>query len=396
MPFLPNHTSCKLVFISYNLNIFVNSMKKTIIICLVFLFIITDSYGYNNKRVILLVNKEAQKDSFSYNVVDEILELVYNSMKADKLVMWDSPRKLNKIDYNTLQSIEITSSLPFLGCSNFFIYEKWSSGGGSTSFDIFGFVFSSVNDKNEEVNFGYVDYFDISDILKATFLKANVNTNYKTSLYHVLMNKTYNFDLLSFNDAAIVKSNSKNPIKDYQKGRKIIDKAFYGKNKNKNYIQIQDSKLLYYTIKSTDYNPESEKFISIIEEYFDLHRRELMEYGGEWILKSFREIPFMISECRVSEIWINQNGEIRYELLNIQPYVFGKAFNQKIPYKTIRSLNIENDDEESLLDLINSRKLKFHLLEINNVEISEDDADLYIEGLLKTNWNKLEEYIESP
>ncbi len=342
----------------------------------------------------ILVNKDSQTDTFGFNVVDEFLDFVYTKVNEGKLELWDSPRKVSKINFLALQEIENSSGSSFTGSHNFFIYELWSSGRRKTNFDIAGFAFVSVNSKGEDVSFGYLDYTDVANLLKTYYVKPCIDCIYKLSFYDVFMNKMFKFDILYFNDKLIINEHSKHPEKAYLKSLKIKNKAFGEGVTNSNATRVSNSKLITYFIVKTDYNKGSAAIFESLEEYFGLHRRELLNYGGKSFIQDFRETEVVFTQCYFTELWTKKNGVIKSELVSFEPVSFGNKFNHPITPELIDSMGIriKEMDFEKYLGI---KDFTYHLKSINNIEIDNSMQSLLLEAILSQEWNKISEFIKS-
>ncbi|MEA3496257.1 MAG: hypothetical protein U9R42_09505 [Bacteroidota bacterium] len=362
------------------------------IFILLFIFTSSVALSYNNARALLMVNKKAQPDSLDYNIVESFTKLIYSKLKEEKIFLWDSPRKESKINFLTLQNFEKTYNYRFEDLDNFFIYESWSSNSKKSEFKIHGFSFTSETKNGKEINYGYLEFSVVSDYLKSNYLNTSIESNYLNSYFAVFMNKAFNFDILFFKNKPILSANSKHPEKDYRKGLRIRDKAFFSAKKNMNAIEVKTSKLLYFKLITNDYDSAGMLILSAIEDYFDLHRRELIEYGGKSIFNSFRDSPFILTGCKVKEIWIKEEGRVSYKLLEIVPYSFSIDF-KPINFVDLIELGI-NVKGVPLDKCLAIKNFKYHIIKINTAKIDSDLTPSYIEALKNAEWNELKKYIE--
>jgi hypothetical protein len=189
---------------------------------LLFIFIFSGfvtAFAGGEKKVILLVNKFTQhEDTLGFNIVTNFCKLSFEKLQEGKINLYTSPKMENIIDFQNIISIEKTTNKKIIDAENLFIYETWNKKGKSCSFKIKGFVLSTLDDKGNEVTFGYIDFSEIADYLRIFQLNLNVNGSSDNNLYKAFMNKTYNFDLIFFDDMPTISPvHPKTPNKEYQK-----------------------------------------------------------------------------------------------------------------------------------------------------------------------------------
>ncbi|MEO8088268.1 MAG: hypothetical protein ABI763_15715, partial [Bacteroidota bacterium] len=93
-------------------------------IFLIFLFF-TKHLHAEEIRVLLFVNTYDQADSVGFNIVQSLPELVYDQIVSGKVVLWDSPKKEDRIEPKTLMQIEKDAQTSFQLTNQLFIYENW-------------------------------------------------------------------------------------------------------------------------------------------------------------------------------------------------------------------------------------------------------------------------------
>jgi hypothetical protein len=362
-------------------------MLRRSLFLIIFVFAYSALYPYKNVKVVMIANRANQNDSMGYNVVSGLAQWAYDKFRDGKIKMWATPYKNEEMSFGTLQGMEISSKLKFSDCQNIFLYEIWTSSRTESSFTITGISFSSENEKGDMVSFGYIDYPEIEELLKKDFIPLNENGSYKTTFYQVLMNKRYDFEIVYFKDSPIHNPNSKNSEADYKAGVIIKTKAFNPNKMNLNYVPVKQSKLIEYSIRTTDYDINSNNIISALENYFNKGKKDLYKYGGEEIYNYFNNARLILSECIVKEVWTREGGKIFHTLIQIVPVSVGVTFNP-IPAGDVERFSIVID-QQPLLNILSSKQFVYHLKSINAIQVEELNAANYLKVLNDGDWNKI-------
>jgi hypothetical protein len=356
------------------------------IFCLIFFL---KTFPYTNVKVVLLANKDNQKDSLGYNIVTALCEWTYNQLREGKIKLWDSPYKNNEIEFNTLQGIENSSKTSFSAAQNIFIYETWTSDKKQTSFQTIGFGFNSESKTGEVISYGFLEYSKVADLLKKDLIPVNINGSYNTTFYQVLMNKRYDYDVVYFNDAPIHTANSKDPEGDFKRALKIKNKAFNSSKLNINYTPIKPSKLVVYGLKSGDYDIDVTKIIAYVEAYFNKNRKELFRFGGKELFNYFQNSKLIVSEIFIKEIWTQEGGKIYNTIVDMTINSIGISFIPITP-EELQRLNILIN-QLPLTDVLIEKKFAYHLVSLNNIKLEESLADNYLKALKEGRWSKIDD-----
>lgn len=354
-------------------------LKLIIFLSIACLFFSSGSFGYQNKKAILLVNKSLQPDSLGYNIVSSYLELVYYLVRENKIKLWDSPLKSYLIDFDNLKGLEQNQELSFTKAENFFIYEYWSVSSGHSSFNIVGFGFSAANKQEKEVSLGYVDFNDILPFLKANYVSITINGFCQTTFYQVFMNKAFSYDLIYFDDAPVITKTGAKAEKQYLKGNEIKNKAFGSKAKNLNAVEIIPCKTITYEIRNFDYDSGAYLIFKTLEDFVKSSKDIFRFYAGEDIYTLFRNNKPLITKCEVTEMLRLEGGQIRQYLLKLTPQVFGKTFYSLTP-ANLDTLNL-TIDAISLQDYLLQHRFRLYLIEINDIPVNPADTRANMDAL---------------
>ena len=284
-------------------------MLKRSLFLILFIFAYSSLFPYKNVKVVLIASKDNQNDTLGYNIVSGLAQWTYDKLKEGKIKMWATPYKSEEMSFTTLQGMEISSSISFLDCQNLFFYEIWTSDKSQTSFTITGISFSSENKNGEMISFGFIDYSSIEEFLNKDYIPITENGSYKTTFNQVLMNKSFDFEIVYFKNSPIQSPKSKDPDGDYKNGVKIKNKAFNPTKLNLNYIPVKPAKMIEYSIRTSDYDLKTNNIISALENYFNSNKKDLYKYGGSELYKYFNDAKIILSECVIKEIWTKEGNE---------------------------------------------------------------------------------------
>lgn len=332
--------------------------------------------AYQNKKVILLVNKASQPDSLGYNLVSSFLNFVYYLVVENKIKLWDSPYKSYVIDDDNLKGIESAQGLEFQQSDNFFIYEIWSSTAKASYFEVVGFAFSSTNLKNKEVSLGYIDYNDIEPYLKTGLVSININGYCNTTFYQVFMNKAYAYDLIYFDKSPVITKKGEKAEKQYLKGLAIKNKAFGVAGKNRNSMEVVPCKNITYEIRNFDYDSGSYLIFKVLNEYLEKSSDIFKYYAGEDISSMFKKSKPMITVCEVEEEVLFKNGKAQFNFIRLTPMVFGKKY-YPVTAENIDTLNI-TVKEMTLKNYLLKHKFKLYITKINGFTVNPDQTEVYM------------------
>lgn len=343
------------------------------------------AFAYKNKKAVLLVNRDTQKDSIGYNFVSAMAESMQKWIADGKVVLWDSPEKKHTLKPADLSGIEFNTKTSFSELQNIFIYETWSASKKRFSFQVKGFSFASINSKGEEVLYGYVDYNSaLKNLLANDTIATNANANAGTTLLQVLMNKGYDFGLVYFNDGVVA---------DIQRSIKIQKHALEGsKKKFSNKIKSPPNRLVEYSIESG--NGEGSAFSIEIRDAFqkflNQNPQEFYNYGGDKILSYTKKAPIILTDLRVQEIWMLNKKTVVQKSLFIVPYVVGIPL-KPIPLEQWQQWNFEVKGKD-LEQILNEKTFNYNIKKVNSTDVTAAETEAFRKALLSANWDDLLQY----
>ncbi len=349
-----------------------------------FLLQTISSYGYANRKVVLLVGKATQMDTIGYNIVSDLSQCIHEGIKNNSIKLWDSPEKKYLLGREALSGLENSSGSKFSEIANLFIYEKWTAWRKSFEFSIEGFSFAGENEKGEEVLFGFLE---MNEKIQAQFemyeLNVNANGIYGMTLWQALMNKTYDFEIIYFEGET---------IRELSRSYELKMHAFAAKRKLKNAVTIPERKLVVYSIETgpSYLSKHSMEFITLLEKFFNLHQQEFFNHGGDRILSYLKRSPVIISRVYVVEEWEKKGNTIIHRPIAIMPVVLGE---------TMDSISIEKIEAWGLTisggpigNWLKDKSFFYVIKTVNGTELPSQLAAQYREALLNKKWNHLVKY----
>ncbi len=352
------------------------------IIALLMLVFCLNAEAYQHKKAILMVEREAQVDTLGYNFVTDLSKDVYGWIRSGEVILWDSPERKVKLSYNDLQGVELRTQSFFKTSRNVYIYEYWTSDKKKTSFTVDGIYFTGSNYKGIDVIFGFVEFKGpLKELFENTPIHVNANGYSGATLYSVLMNKSYQYTLIYFDNFPVVK---------FKTSRKIVATAFYPNKQVWNYIETKPTKLVEYgwDSLSDDQMAMSQKVETALNVFFNSNRQEFLNLGGDKIYSFLKDAPVSISNIHVIEIWTkDKDGNIFFTPQLINLYVNGFQL-QPVSFDKLETWKILMKDE-SLTAFLSAKDYQYTLLKINDSMIPYPLAQSYKDALFANSWNHI-------
>jgi len=358
-------------------------MKPILGICaLMMLVFCLKAEAYQHKKAILLVEREAQVDSNGYNFVNDLAHNVYNWIKNGEVVLWDSPERKSKISYSALQGIELNAQSFFRTIKTIYIYEYWSSDRKTTSFSIDGVSFTGSDYKGNDVIFGFVEFKGpMKELCQNTLLLVDANGLSGRTLYSVLMNKEYQYALIYFDNAPVVK---------YKVSNRINNETFNSKKQVLNYVYAKQTKLVEYGWDSLSKEQMviSRQVIKVLNDFFNENRQEFFNLGGDKIYSFLKDAPINITNFNIIETWTkDKDGKIFFTPKTI--YLFTRGFElQPVSFEQLDTWKLQINGE-SLTAFLSAKDYSYTIKKINETMIPYSLAQSYKDALFANSWNRI-------
>ncbi len=273
--------------------------------------------SFEPTNVIINLNPKLQNDSIGYNLPLELPTILYNKILDGSIPLWDSPSKEIRISGDALKGIEQSSKTSFSSVSNLFIHEIWELSKRYLDAKTIGFTF--INKTNDaSVNYGYIDYHDIAELMKTTNIQSNANGVLNTSYAEAIQNKGFNFSIVQFGDQDF----KTNP-----------EQSFELKNSLFNNPKIQlislakrspQLKSITYEINKEGSGINEAIFLSLTN-YFNANLEQFYNMSGDQGPSLYNKTPDLIlTKLKVTELYSNTSNGISSELISLQIFCNGK------------------------------------------------------------------------
>ena len=353
---------------------------KNCIYVLLFILYFTPASAYSDKKAILVVNRNLQRDSIGYNIADDISRVVYDGILSGQIKLWGSPEKKDIISVADLKEKEKTSGCRFKSQRNLFIYEEWSVENKKYKFLTRGFSFTGKDSNRKDVFFGYVDMNESTrKIMEESLANVNADGYYGTTILQELQSRNFEFDLVFFD---------KKTIRNIKKSQKIIREA----NAAKNIIfrsDIPKIKLVEYSIEPgpSILSEKSGEIIKSLQTFFNENPQEFYNSGGDRMFSYMRKSPVIVSTISVTETWTKSNDSLHIIPVQYVPYVVGMPLDPIFPQQ-FTDWKVKYNGADFTKEII-KKDFYYRISGINSTRISEKDSEAAKQILLGRDWHNI-------
>lgn len=346
------------------------------------------SQGFDYTRAMIHLSRASQHDSIGFNLVKELPELVYPRIKSGEITLWDSPSKKIRINQLVLIDIERGSGTSFLETKHLFIHEYWKLFKKDFEFNVVGITFSNKSKSGEDVVYGFLDIQDVLTLLKGSIIPTNANGEAGITYWDALMSKSYNFNLVQFDDSNF----EKNP-----KGSlKMVDKIFNNPKIETNRVQFDGEKEIVYEITRLD-NPsfDNDLLINQLNTHFNNNKQDFYNLGGNLIHSHLNTTAKInVTKLIVCETWSKtEDGILKYEFKWVDIYVDHQ------PMKRLKSADLEQLNVSikfmDFKDFILAKSFLFSITAVNHETIHQNESSYIYNALKSRPWNQITTSLES-
>ncbi len=338
--------------------------------------------------VILRVAAADQHDTLGYNLVKSLVSEVYPLILNQKVRLWDGPEKEIQITASSLRQIEITSGISFLDQEIIFIYENWNKTRQGIQTQTIGFRFSARNQREEDVNFGFLDHAELARYFQKNPIKMNANGSYGTTLTYVLVRKEFAFNLVQFGNQIITTAGQSRQILNNFMGRLTFNPDVTKEEvlqKRIEYI-IEPEKIV---IDSTQ--KAANDLLDAVENYLHNNEEVFFNMGGDKIISHIKKGNIRVTRMLVTEFWKRFRGQISTETQSVIIFVNDSAL-QPLSFNDFLLMGIECNNQ-SMYEIFKEKIFAYTLRKINEQAIARRESHLYLKALRSYEWNKLSEFV---
>ncbi len=341
------------------------------------------SFGPTN--VIINLNPTLQNDTIGYNLALELPKVLYSRILDGTIPLWDNPTKEIRISGEALKGIELSSKTSFTSVSNLFIHEIWELSKRYLDTKTIGFTFINKTN-NTSVNYGYVDYRDILNLLKSSDIPGNANGVLNTSFEEAIQNKSFSFSIVQFGDEDF----KTNPTQSFD----LKNQLFSNPKIKLNTIpkRTPQIKSISYEINKGGAAINEAIFLSLTH-YFNSNLEQFYNMGGDQDVSLFNKTPDLIlTKLKVTELYSYTSKGVTSEIIALQLFCNGK-------YLPIRSMEWFRHLDimvkfKPIEAIIKEKNYDFTLTTINLESVKNSNTADIISKLLSGKWNNLVQYGE--
>jgi hypothetical protein len=338
--------------------------------------------------VILRVVAADQHDTLGYNLVKNLVSEVYPLILNQRVRLWDGPEKEIQITATSLRQIEITSGTSFLEQEIIFIYENWNKTRQGIQTQTIGFRFSARNQRDEEVNFGFIEHAELAQYFQKNPMKMNANGSYGTTLIYVLMKKEFAFHLVQFGNQIVTTVGQSRQILNNFMGRLTFNPAVTKEEVHQKRIEyvIEPEKTV---IDSTQ--KAANDLLAAVENYLRNNEEVFFNMGGDKIISHIKKGNIRVTRIQAIEFWKKFRGQITTETQSLTIFVNDSAL-QPLNFNDFLLMGIECNNQ-SMYEIFNEKTFAYTLRKINEQAIIRRESHLYLKALRTYEWNKLSEFV---
>jgi hypothetical protein len=340
--------------------------------------------------VILRVLSTEQIDTLGCNVVRELARIAYSEIINGDVKLWNTASKEIRILPQSLLAIEQSSDTRFLDQDRVFVYEYWTRSSIGVVSNTTGFLFSNRNKFGEDVEYGYVECSELKSALMSERLNINVNGDVRLSLWTILQQKQFHYNLVQFAGKVIDNSADSRQVMNAFAGQL----AFNPETDPKSVIVCKDVEWTLQSIR----NPEGAKskagnaLLKAVEQWLRDQEDLFVSIGGYDVLNRQSRASWSLNRIDVSERWSKSPAGMFSEVVSVQFYINDLALNplnRDGLHET--GIRISEDAFESVLS---RHEFAYIIRKINGIEIPRTDSFLYQKALEQADWNKISDYVK--
>lgn len=358
-----------------------------------FLFLLCCIVGFSSSAqvpVLLRVLSAEQIDTLGFDVVKEISRIAYQEIRIGKVTLWNTASKEIRILPQSLEAIEQSSGTRFEDQERIFIYEFWTRTASGIITTTTGFLFSNRNRFGEDVEYGFVDCNELQSAMISEPLRVNVNGDVRLSLWTVLQQKRYKYNLLQFAGKVIDNTTDSRQVMNTFIG----SLAFNPETDPVSPLICKDVEWSLNTIR----NPEGERsksgnaLLKSIENWLRTQEDLFVSLGGYDVLNRQARSTWILNRIDVRERWSRSPAGQFSEIVSLRFFINDSALNSLSRETLNESAIILN--EQTLESIISRHEFAFVIRSINGVAIQRSESYLYQKALEQAEWNKISDFVK--
>ena len=355
-------------------------LKK--IAAFIFGLMFTIHFANAERKIVFSLKADNQINEHGFNVVKEFSKFLYPLIQEGKIKIYTDANKSKRIDVNSFLALESQTEASFNQLNQILIYEMWESYTKITFRKVHGFSFLFESNKDEIINFGFIDYAEILSFLKNNEVKTNALGYSPLTWWQVFQHQVYDKEMITLDGS----------LTSPRQEKKVIDE-YFKKSVYKPEAQVPTAKkrILIELTKSTDSVTNQLLYFSF-HEFVKDNKSEFLAHISEKNRAIYFKKTFSIQSIRMIEEWSNSANGLTKTVLMFGILPEGSLEFDYISEPIITSWNILIND----LNFTNSVKLNsalLRVLKINSQDIPSNQSNLYLQSLYY-NWDNMNEYLQ--
>ncbi|MFM9055486.1 MAG: hypothetical protein ACKOQY_02190 [Bacteroidota bacterium] len=362
-------------------------MFKRLLIVLLFL---TGFSSSAQVPVLLRVLSAEQIDTLGFDVVKELSRIAYQEIRSGRAALWNTANKEIRILPQSLEAIERSSGTRFEDQERIFIYEFWTRTASGIMTNTTGFLFSNRNRFGEDVEYGFVECSELKSTLISEPVRVNVNGDVRLSLWTVLQQKRYRYNLLQFAGKVIDNTTD---------SRQVMNN-FIGAlpfNPETDPISPVMCKDLEWTLGYIR-NPEGDKsksgnaLLKSLEQWLRTQEDLFVSLGGYDVLNRQARSTWSVNRIDVRERWSKSPAGQFSEIISLRIFINDSALNT-LSREALNEAAITLN-EQAFEAIISRHEFAYIIRNINGVSIQRSESFLYQKALEQAEWNKISDFVK--
>ncbi len=334
------------------------------------------------RKVVLSIKSEFQTSDHGFSIVKDFTKFIYPLIVDGKIKLWTDANKSKRIDGKSLQALEVQSQAPFQQLNQLLIYEMWENQSKKTYRKIHGISFVLDSRKDEIINFGFIDFSDLTSILKTNEVKVNATGYSPLTWWQVFQLKIYDYEMVTLDGSLVTP----------RQERKVTEEYFSKGQYNPDVNSLSTKKRLLLEIsKNTDSINNQLLHIALISFIKD-NQSEFIAQVNETNRSLYLKKNLSLSSVKLVEEWSNSSNGLTRTLLMIGITPEGSTEIDYISAPIVNSWNILiNDDNFTRVCQANNTYIRAN--RINSQEIPMQQSQNYLNALYYR-WDSINEYLQ--
>lgn len=340
--------------------------------------------------VLLRVLSAEQIDTLGFDVVKELSRIAYQEIRSGRATLWNTATKEIRILPQSLEAIEQSSGTRFEDQDRIFIYEFWTRTAAGIITNTTGFLFSNRNRFGEDIEYGFVECSELKSTLISEPVRVNVNGDVRLSLWTVLQQKRYRYNLLQFAGKVIDNTaDSKQVMNNF-----IGSLSFNPETDPVSPVMCKDVEwsLGYIRNPEGDRSKSGNVLLKSLEQWLRSQEDLFVSLGGYDVLNRQARATWSVNRIDVRERWSKSPVGQFSEIVSMRIFINDSALNTLTREALNEAAIMLN--EQAFEAIISRHEFAYIIRNINGVSIQRSESYLYQKALEQAEWNKISDFVK--